>query len=166
MSCGSKFNGKIDAVYNPPRNWVLNKSLSFDCDQLTEEDIEMLKTCGVKVTKAGKVTAPTGYITDLASVPRACWAFIAPWDVARAAIIHDICYEKINVKYNEIQTKKAGKGPQTKSDRERYRKIADDLFLCGMQHAEPAVPKWKIYSAYYAVRMFGRWAINGSAPRG
>ena len=59
-----------------------------------------------------------------------------------------------------------GKGPQTKSDRERYRKIADDLFLCGMQHAEPAVPKWKIYSAYYAVRMFGRWAINGSAPRG
>ena len=102
----------------------------------------------------------------MASVPRGCWAFIAPSDFARAAIIHDICYEKINVKYNEIQTKKAGKGPQTKSDRERYRKIADDLFLCGMQHAEPAVPKWKIYSAYYAVRMFGRWAINGSAPRG
>ncbi len=47
-----------------------------------------------------------------------------------------------------------------------YRKIADDIFLEGMESAEPPVSKWKIKSAYYAVRMFGRWAINSSAPRG
>ena len=35
-----------------------------------------------------------------------------------------------------------------------------------MEYAEPSVSKFKILSAYYAVRMFGRWAINSSAPRG
>jgi len=35
-----------------------------------------------------------------------------------------------------------------------------------MQYAEPSVPKWKIKSAYYSVRLFGRFAINSSAPRG
>jgi hypothetical protein len=162
---GCKFSGKVDAVYNPPRNWVLNKPLSFECDQLSDDDIAMLKKCDVKVTKTGKVTVPAGYVTDLASVPRACWALIAPWDVARSAIIHDNCYEKINTKYKSVQAKASGSGPQDKSDRELYRAIADKLFLCGMQNSEPSVPGWKIWSAYYAVRMFGRWAINGSGPR-
>ena len=44
-------------------------------------------------------------------------------------------------------------------------KIADDIFLEGMHASEPAVPSWKKYSAYWAVRMFGRWAINSSAKR-
>ena len=39
------------------------------------------------------------------------------------------------------------------------------MFLEGMESAEPPVSKWKIKSAYWAVRMFGRWAINSSAPR-
>ena len=39
------------------------------------------------------------------------------------------------------------------------------MFLEGMMSAEPEVSKWKIWSAYYSVRMFGRWAINSSAPR-
>ena len=55
---------------------------------------------------------------------------------------------------------------ESKKEREIYRKIADDIFLEGMESAEPPVSKWKIKSAYYAVRMFGRWAINSSAPRG
>ena len=28
---------------------------------------------GIKCTKAGMITVPEGYITDLASVPRICW---------------------------------------------------------------------------------------------
>ncbi len=126
----SRFNGLLDAIFLPPRNWVLNNKLTFIAD-----------------------------ITDLASVPRACWAFIAPFDVARAAVVHDILYEKINGAF------KAGIIP-TKKARELYRSIADKIFLQGMQYAEPSVPKWKIKSAYYAVRLFGRWAINSSAPRG
>jgi len=34
-----------------------------------------------------------------------------------------------------------------------------------MESAVPEVPKWKIWAAYNAVRLFGRWAINSSAPR-
>ena len=94
----------------------------------------------------------------MASVPRICWSFIAPFDVARAAVVHDIMYEKINGAFKKgiIESKK---------EREIYRKIADNMFLEGMISAEPEVPKWKIWSAYYSVRMFGRWAINSSAPR-
>ena len=87
-----------------------------------------------------------------------CWSFIAPFDVARAAVVHDIMYEKINgaLKKGIIESKK---------EREIYRKLADRMFLEGMLSADPEVPKWKIWSAYYSVRMFGRWAINCSAPR-
>ena len=84
--------------------------------------------------------------------------FIA-FDVARAAVIHDILYEKINGAFKEgvIATKKG---------REIYRSIADNIFKQGMQHSNPSVPKWKIVCSYYAVRLFGRFAINSSAPRG
>ena len=153
-----QFNKLLDATYHPPRKWVLNSSLSYDCDELTEEEIEVLKSVGVKVTKKGKVTVPKGFVTDMASVPRACWMFIAPFDVARAAVVHDIMYEKINGAFKKgiIESKK---------EREIYRRIADNMFLEGMESAEPPVSKWKIKSAYWAVRMFGRWAINSSAPR-
>ena len=97
--------------------------------------------------------------TDLASVPRMCWMFIAPWDIARAAIIHDLLYKRIrqyraanedvhDVNVEEVQrTYKAAK------------KAADDVFLMGMKDAEPPVAKWKIHSAYNAVKLFGRWSI-------
>tara|TARA_Y100000389_G_scaffold200206_1_gene240136 strand:- start:9007 stop:9510 length:504 start_codon:yes stop_codon:yes gene_type:complete len=159
----SSFNGLLDAIFLPPRNWVLNKALRFKSDDLDNTEVKMLKECGVDCIDNGKnsatITVPKGYITDLASVPRVCWAFIAPFDVARAAVIHDIMYEKINGAFKEgvILTKK---------QRELYRSIADKVFRQGMENSEPSVPNWKIKSAYYSVRMFGRWAINGSAPRG
>ena len=116
--------------------------------------------CGVQVTKTtSTITVPKGYITDLASVPRVCWAFIAPFDCARAAVVHDIMYEKINGAFKKGII-------ESKAERETYRKIADDMFLEGMQSAEPPVPVWKQQAAYRAVRAFGRWAINSSAPRG
>ena len=50
-----------------------------------------------------------GYDTDLASIPRAGWALVAPWDVARAAIIHDIlvwciAYDALKNKTHEMQS--------------------------------------------------------------
>ena len=159
----SSFNVLLEAIFLPPRNWVLNKALRFKSDDLDNTEVKMLKECSVDVIDNGKntatITVPKNYITDLASVPRICWAFIAPFDVARAAVIHDILYEKINGAFKEgiISTKK---------QRELYRSIADKVFRQGMENSEPSVPKWKIKSAYYSVRMFGRWAINSSAPRG
>jgi hypothetical protein len=153
-----KFHNLLDAKFNPPRNWTLDTPLKFDSDTLSDEGRDLLKYCGVRVTNKNVVSVPKGYITDLASVPRFCWAFIAPFDVARAAVIHDILYEKINTAYKNEKI-------LTKHDREKYRKVADDVFKEGMESAVPPVPKWKIWAAYNAVRMFGRWAINNSAPR-
>ena len=153
-----KFHNLLDAKFNPPRNWTLDTPLKFDSDTLSDEGRDLLKYCGVRVTNKNVVSVPKGYITDLASVPRFCWAFIAPFDVARAAVVHDILYEKINTAYK-------GEKILTKHDRERYRKVADDVFKEGMESAGPPVPKWKIWAAYNAVRVFGRWAINSSAPR-
>ena len=153
------FNGLLDAKFMPPRNWSLDTPLKFKSQTLTKEEREMLVECGIQVTKTtSTITVPKGYITDLASVPRICWSFIAPFDVARAAVIHDIMYEKINGAFKKgiIESKK---------EREIYRKIADKMFLEGMEAAEPPVSKVKIKSAYWAVRMFGRWAINSSEPR-
>ena len=45
--------------------------------------------------KDRNITVGKGFVTDLASVPRAAGAIMAPWDVARAAIIHDLLYKKI-----------------------------------------------------------------------
>ena len=143
------FNGLLDAIFLPPRNWVLNKALKFKSKDLNNEEIAKLMICGVDVKdkgqNKGEITVPAGYITDLASVPRICWAFIAPFDVARAAVIHDILYEKINGAF------KRGQIP-TKKHRELYRTIADNIFRQGMENSEPSVPNWKIKSAFYAVR--------------
>ena len=80
-----KFHNLLDAKFNPPRNWTLDTALKFDSDTLSDEGRDLLKYCGVQVTKKNVISVPKGYITDLASVPRFCWAFIAPFDVARAA---------------------------------------------------------------------------------
>ena len=111
-------------------------------------------------------TGPKSDRADMASVPRGCWAFIAPLDVARAAVVHDILYEKINTQYKIVnESAAAEEGPATKKEREAYREIADHVFLEGMNASEPPVPAWKKYAAYYAVRVFGRWAINNSTKR-
>jgi len=155
-----KFNGLVEAIFLPPRNWVLQSKLTFTCGHLNNEHVKLLSKCGVEISDKGKgkaeITAPKGYITDLASVPRAAWAFIAPFDVARAAIIHDVLYEKINGAF------KAGKI----DDREPARELADNTFRHAMECSSPAVAGWKIFSAYWSVRVFGRFAIKSSAPRG
>ena len=167
----AKFDSLMKATFNPPRNWKLIEDLKFYSENITEEQAKMLRECEVEVRNSTKtnqyiVTVPKGYITDMASVPRACWAFIAPFDVARAAVVHDIMYEKINTQYKTVnESAAAEEGPATKKERETYREIADHTFLEGMNASEPPVSAWKKYAAYYAVRMFGRWAINSSAKR-
>jgi hypothetical protein len=53
-----------------------------------------LQSVGVKCSSS-KITCKKGFVTDLASVPRAIWWLISPWDIARAAIIHDLLYKRI-----------------------------------------------------------------------
>ena len=147
-----KFNAKITAEYNPPRKWIMKKDLLYTCTDLTDDESVALAGVGVQLENNNRIRVREDFVTDLASVPRAAWAIIAPWDVARAAIIHDLLYKRIR-QYrwqNEEQDKSLVKAAK---------KAADKVFLCGMKDAEPSVPKWKIYSAYYAVALFGRWSI-------
>ena len=90
-----KFNGKISAEFTPPKTWKLEKTLSFAVDDLTKAEIGILHKVGANISSTGEVTCKKGMITDLASVPRVVWNVIAPWDVARAAIIHDLLYLRI-----------------------------------------------------------------------
>ena len=148
-----KFNGKISAEFSPPKTWVLNKELSFKTDKLTDSDIKILQKVGANIDDEGQISCDEGMKTDLASVPRACWAFIAPWDVARAAVIHDHLYASLRHYYNHVPN-------MDKKVWKKGRSLSDKIFLLGMKAAEPKVSFWKKYAAYDSVRVFGRWPAS------
>ena len=118
----------------------------------------MWKSMGVKITHPNghddkaKVYAPKGYDTDLASIPRPGWALVAPWDVARPAIIHDVLY-------GALRDALKNKTHEVKLVNE-MRAAADRVFLEGMGHVEPPVKMWKAKPCYWSVRPFGRFAIR------
>tara|TARA_Y100000310_G_scaffold297575_1_gene330701 strand:+ start:1267 stop:1728 length:462 start_codon:yes stop_codon:yes gene_type:complete len=141
------FDGKINAEFTPPKTWVLSKSLSFTSKKLNRKQIMYLEKIGANIVNSGKITCKEGMKTDLASVPRICWAFIAPWDVARGAVIHDHLYASLRKYYHGNNFHK--------STWKKARAISDKVFLLGMNSAEPSVPKWKKYAAYYSVRLCG-----------
>ena len=142
-----KFNNKIEAEFNPPRKWILSRMLTYTNPEIDEDALERV---GVEV-KGCKITVRKDFVTDLASVPRMCWAFVAPWDVARAAIIHDLLYKRIR-QYR-------GAGGKYKKIIKEAKKASDNVFHMAMKDAEPPIAGWKIAAAYYSVRMFGKWSI-------
>jgi len=102
----------------------------------------------------------------MASVPRACWAFIAPFDVARAAVIHDLLYKNIRqFRWYEQLTDSKGHWPawrETKLELDHIKQakaIADKIFLCAMNDSEPKVASYKKNPAYWAVKVFGNSSI-------
>ena len=152
-----KFTNKILAEFQPPKKWKLGRDLTYTTTDLYANEVKSLKDVGVEIVrdtnKTETITVPSGFITDLASTPRILWNVIAPFDVARAAIVHDLLYKA-------IRTYRYGKGPE--EDKElvtKAKKAADRVFLLAMKDAEPKVSKWKIYCAWKAVDLFGRWSI-------
>ena len=145
------------AEFDPPRKWVLGRDLSYTSADLTVDEIASLKGVGVKVkrdtNKTETITVPTGFVTDLASVPRAMWAFIAPFDVARAAIIHDLLYKTIR------QYRWKMKDKEDADLIAKAKKASDKVFYHAMKDASPSVPHWKIYSSWKAVDLFGNSSI-------
>jgi hypothetical protein len=152
----SSFNGLLKAEFQPPKNFSLLHSLTYDCDSLTEENVKDLKEIGLHINRSCRIVVPTGFITDLASVPRLCWAFLAPMDIARAAVIHDFLYFRIRAYRKLIAELELEEDKQLVR---RCKKIADKVFEDAMEHSEPPVPKYKIHSAYYAVVLFGSSSI-------
>jgi hypothetical protein len=160
-----KFNGKISAEFSPPKTWVLNRGLSFTTNELSDEEINILERVGANIGIDGKITCKKGMKTDLASVPRIVWNIIAPWDVARAAVIHDHLYATLRefywreVRSNGMMPEKQMIQKQTWA---KARAISDKVFLLGMHAADPAIPQWKKQSAYWSVRSFGRWPASAN----
>ena len=148
-----KFNNKIEAEFDPPRKWILSRALTYTNVDIDEDALERV---GVKVI-GSRITVKKDFVTDLASVPRMCWAFIARWDVARAAIIHALLYKRIR-QYRKAHSTglKSSEDPKVI---DAAKKASDDVFHMAMKDAEPSVAKWKIAAAYYSVRMFGKWSI-------
>ena len=153
-----KFTNKILAEFQPPRKWKLGRDLVYTTTDLYANEVKALKDVGVKIVrdtnKTETITVPSGFITDLASTPRILWAFIAPFDVARAAIVHDLLYKSIR----QYRWKK-GLIEEDKELIENAKKASDKVFLLAMKDASPKVSGWKIYSAWKAVDLFGRWSI-------
>jgi len=151
-----QYNAKIMAEFNPPRKWALGRDLSYTTEDLTADEIKALKGVGVKVKKekdSHTITVPTGFVTDLASVPRAMWWAIAPFDVARAAIIHDLLYKSIR------QYRWKMKDKEDKELIKQAKVASDKVFLLAMKDAEPKIAGWKIYSSWKAVDLFGNSSI-------
>ena len=154
------FNDKIEAEFDPPRKWILSRELTYTNPDI---DADALECVGVSVkatnrpSRVKKITVAQGFVTDLASVPRICWTFVAPWDVARAAIIHDLLYKRI--RQYRVKCSKSLKNYEDPKVIREAKKAADDVFHMAMKDAEPSVARWKIAAAYYSVRMFGRWSI-------
>ena len=154
-----KFTNKILAEFQPPKKWKLGRDLTYTTSDLYGNEIKALKDVGVDIKidtdiSPVSITVPNGFITDLASTPRILWNVIAPFDVARAAIVHDLLYKSIR----QYRWKK-GLIEEDKELIENAKKASDKVFLLAMKDAQPKVSGWKIYSAWKAVDLFGRWSI-------
>ncbi|HGJ5067315.1 TPA: DUF1353 domain-containing protein [Salmonella enterica subsp. enterica serovar Muenchen] len=98
-------------------NWRVHEPFAFYLSDDNSDEIEVL----------------TGFVTNLATVPRIFWILLPPdGKYAKAAIIHDYLYD------NALRTKQE----------------ADRIFLDGITVL--GVPKWKRTVMYWAVRLFGR----------
>ena len=153
-----QFNDKILAEFQPPKKWKLGRDLTYTTSDLTADEVRSLQDVGVEVirdtNKTEVFTVPTGFITDLASTPRLLWNVIAPFDVARAAIVHDLLYKTIR-SYRWSK----GANEEDKKLIQKAKKASDKVFLLAMKDSDPRVSKWKMYCAWKAVDLFGRWSI-------
>jgi hypothetical protein len=93
-------------------------------------------------SRGREVVVPAGFVTDMASVPRALWWLMPPWDrYGPAAIVHDLDYRQQWVSRAE----------------------ADALFLAGMAALKvPGPRRWVIY---LALRLFGGFAWRANARK-
>lgn len=170
-----QFNGLLRAEFRPPRNWILTQQLTYKTDNI-QEKLELWRMAIDLLnynTKLGKllnsnfdktlidiengkliVRAPSGFASDLASVPRPLWWLIAPTDVARAAVIHDLLYTVLEnyISYTPTLSKRS---------KARLRKLCDKVFYYAMLDCTPKVSTWKINAIYRAVRLFGWTAVKG-----
>tara|TARA_Y100000385_G_scaffold102047_1_gene105500 strand:- start:288 stop:758 length:471 start_codon:yes stop_codon:yes gene_type:complete len=149
----AKFNRLLDADFQPPRTWILDLSLAYDSDCLNETEAACLKAVGAKINKNMKITVPKGFKTDLASVPRIGWIFVAPFDIARAGVVHDYLYYCIRQYRANLGT------DQDIVLVENAKVTADKVFKEAMDVSADHVSGWKKWVAWKTVALFGGSSI-------
>src|SRR5688572_8803014 len=117
-------------------------------------------------------TAPPGFKTDFASVPRPFWWWIAPWGRhGRAAIVHDFLYQLGSVTDPAAGTLR--RPSKREADRIFRHAMADlDRAILTRNLWKPLVPfrmalaaarRWIIWAA---VALFGFWAYKKEQRKG
>ena len=127
----------------------LRRALELPDPAVTYNNAEwvLLDDCRCAALDGFIVTAKRGFKTDLASIPRLLWGFIASFELSLVApIVHDLIYGSagaVTMPDGEVMP----------ADKRFDRKEADDLFLELMTRSKVAY--WKRNVAYLAVRAFG-----------
>lgn len=129
------FNDTLNDILGGSKNhFILTKTIVYYIDGKSDQ----------------YVIVPTGYITDMATIPRPFKPFFDPWGkYAKAAIIHDwLCEHRYYSTPN-------GRVPVD-------RKFCDKAFLNLMTHL--GVPKAQRQTMYTAVRTYGMTIGNKHKP--
>ncbi len=96
---------------------------------------------------SSRVTAPRGFVTDLASIPRLFWSVLAPDDqYAYAAVIHDWLYWTGQYRGQPLS-----------------RRSADAIMVAAMRELQ--VADWRIEAIDLALDHFGQAAWDDNARR-
>lgn len=135
-----RFNDYLHVTFFPPKWWRLEQKLTYRDVDLSECHNRILKQFEVDISPSNRITVPPKFFSDLASVPRICWWFVAPFDIARPAVIHDYIYRKLRGDKGNIK---------------KARKIADDMLYNSIDLITPEVSRVKKAAIYYGVRLFG-----------
>lgn len=105
-------------------------------------------------TSKGTLSMPGGFEFDLASIPRAFWWLLAPFELSVAApLVHDYLYSNAG---KATVGSSSETGNQECSRVKLTRADVDLLFLELMKYEN--VPWWRRLPAYAAVRVFGELA--------
>lgn len=102
---------------------------------------DLAEVFSYEVAPGDVVRVPTGFVTDLASVPRCFWPILPPFgNYTEAAVVHDYLY---------------------KHERHRGKEACDRIL--GMCARDYGTPEWQAVLLYEAVRDFGQaaWDEDG-----
>lgn len=122
------FLDPLEVEYIDGKNWKVTKEFDY-LDQTIHPGVT--------------IHAPSGFLTDFASIPQLFWNILPPTgQYGKAAVIHDLLYRS------------GGWGligglldpPYTREE-------SDQILRAAM--LELSVPQWKITTIYNAVRLFG-----------
>ena len=116
----------------------LTKLTIRETDDAEHKYWEIVEPLTWRVHDGREYSVPPGFITNFASIPRAFWSVLPPWDRhMKAAVFHDYLYRKAPLP----------------------RKKIDDIFYKQMKHL--GVSWWRRNVIYRAVRLFGAKHYNG-----